>query len=91
MRRLDWVGATLVIGCDMVRVTLSGSQGVGTLHGLHVFNRDSLYAWSNATVKSLDDTSAAGVSCVRRMAAWRCDDKQRGGECFSNDTAPRLT
>ena len=31
---------------------------------------------------SVDDTSAAGVSCVRRMATWRCEDKQRGGGCL---------
>ena len=33
------------------------------------------------TVKSVDDTSVAGVSCVRRMAAWRCDETHRGSKC----------
>ena len=34
------------------------------------------------TPTSVDDTLAAGVSCVRRMATWRCDDKERGGGCL---------
>ena len=30
---------------------------------------------------SVHDTSAAGVSCVRRMATWQCEDKHGGGGC----------
>ena len=33
------------------------------------------------TRTSVDDTSAAGVSCVRRMATRRCEYKERGGGC----------
>ena len=71
-----------VIGSGMVRVTLRGSQRVSMVHALHALKSDLVIWFMKRTVMCADDTPAACVSCVQRMATWRCEDKQRSDVCL---------
>ena len=79
-----------VIGSGMVHVTPRNSQGVGTVQCFACVHISLVICFVKRTLTCVDDTPAAGVSCVRRMATWRCEDKQRGDVCISDATAPHM-
>ena len=66
----------------MVCVTLRDSQPVKHSAWNACVQLSLVVCSVTRIVTSVDDTSAACVWCVRGMATWRCEDKQRGGGCL---------
>ena len=68
-----------VIGRGMVRVTLRGSQSVGTLHGLHVVQQ--------SLVMCLVKRIPSRQSTTRQLPVYRVCDAWRHGDVKTSNVA----